>query len=197
MIRLGITGGIGSGKSYVSRLLIQVGIPVYDTDSNAKRLMIEHPSIQKQLVELLGENVYMEGQLNKPLLAEYLFSSSENASRINSIVHPVVKQDFQEWALRHSGTEIVAMECAILYESGFEQSVDKVLMVYAPKEIRLQRAMQRDSASEVQIRSRMAAQFSEEVKRKRADFVVINDGVCLLWPQLQEVIDELTTEKGR
>ena len=77
MIRLGITGGIGSGKSYVSHLLAETGIPVYDTDSNAKRLMMEHPSIQKQLVELLGTNVYVEGRLNKPLLAEYLFSSSE------------------------------------------------------------------------------------------------------------------------
>lgn len=197
MIRLGITGGIGSGKSYVSHLLAETGIPVYDTDSNAKRLMMEHPSIQKQLVELLGTNVYVEGRLNKPLLAEYLFSSSENASRINSIVHPIVKQDFQEWALRHSGTEVVVMECAILYESGFDKSVDKILMVYAPEEIRLQRAMQRDGATEIQIRSRMAAQFSEEEKRKRADFVIINDGVCPLWPQLQEMIDKLTTEKGR
>lgn len=197
MIRLGITGGIGSGKSYVSRLLADAGIPVYDTDSQAKRLMLEHPVIREQLVGLLGEEVYLDGQLNKPLLAGYLFAGPENASRINGIVHPVVKHDFQEWALHHSDAGIVAMECAILYESGFDKAVDKVLMVYAPEAVRLQRAMQRDRATEAQIRSRMAAQLNEEEKRNRADFVIYNDGVCPLSSQLQELIGRLTTEKGR
>lgn len=197
MIRLGITGGIGSGKSYVARLLSDAGFPVYDTDSHAKRLMREHPSIREKLVALLGEEVYLDGQLNKPLLAEYLFAGPENAARINAIVHPVVLCDFQEWAMQHSASEVVVMECAILYESGFWKAVDKVLMVYAPEETRLQRAMQRDGATEAQIRSRMQAQLAEEEKGRRADFVVCNDGLSPLQPQLQELIDRLLTEKGR
>lgn len=197
MIRLGITGGIGSGKSYVARLLSESGFPVYDTDSHAKRLMREHLSLRRQLAALLGEEVYLNGQLNKLLLAEYLFAGPENAARINAIVHPVVLLDFQEWALRHSAAEIVIMECAILYESGFWKNVDKVLMVYAPEEVRLQRAMQRDGATEAQIRSRMCAQAGEEEKCRRADFVICNDGLSPLQPQLQGLIDELLTEKGR
>lgn len=196
MIRLGITGGIGSGKSYVARLLSEAGFPVYDTDSHAKRLMREHSSIRQQLVALLGEKVYLDGQLNKLLLAEYLFAGPENAARINAIVHPVVWCDFQEWSLRHAASEIVIMECAILYESGFWKAVDKVLMVYAPEGVRLHRAMQRDGATEAQIRSRMCAQWAEEEKCRRADFVICNDGLAPLQPQLHELIDRLLTEKG-
>lgn len=196
MICLGITGGIGSGKSYVSRLLMEEGIPVYDTDSHAKKLMETDSSIQRQLKDLLGEEVYLDGRLNKPLLAGYLFADAANAARMNAIVHPVVLHDFQEWSASHSDAGIVAMECAILYESGFWKSVDKVLMVYAPEEIRLQRAMQRDGASEQQIRSRMASQWDEEEKRKRADFVICNDGLAPLQPQLKKLIDRLLTEKG-
>ena len=197
MIRLGITGGIGCGKSYVCRILADAGIPVYDTDLHAKFLMRDHPSIQKQLINLLGADVYLNGQLNKPLLAEYLFASPEHALHINTIVHPVVLQDFQKWVLCQASCEIVAMECAILYESGFWRAVDKVLMVYAPERVRLQRAMQRDGATEVQIRRRMAAQFSEEEKCARADFVICNDGLSSLQPQLRKMIDKLLTEKGR
>lgn len=195
MIRLGITGGIGSGKSYVARLLAQRGLPVYDTDTEAKRLMLSDADIRAGLIGLLGKEVYVDGQLNKPLLVSYLFASDEHASRINSIVHPCVKRDFLHWAASQATHEIVALESAILYESGFDDVVDYVVAVYAPLEIRIRRAMERDCATEKQVRNRIAAQMNEEVKRERADFVIVNDGSPLA-PQLDALLKALKNRKG-
>ncbi len=190
MVRLGITGGIGSGKTYVARMFREMGVPVYDTDSEAKRLMLEHLSIREELVALLGEDVYLGGQLNKPLLAGYLFASPVNASRINTIVHPRVRDDFRTWASLQP-LETVALESAILFEAGFEDTVDKVIVVYAPLEVRVRRVMERDHATEEQVRARIAAQMSDEEKVRRADFVIVNDGVQDLLPQIQAVYDAL------
>lgn len=178
MIRLGITGGIGSGKSYVAHLLEEKGFPLYDTDREAKRLTLTHPRIREALSTLLGTEVYQaDGTLNKPLLASYLFSSPEHAEQINGIIHPCVYEDFQAWAHRQEevGAKVVMMESAILFESGFQKAVDYVVMVYAPLELRLKRAMQRDSASEAQIRARISAQMDDEEKKRKADYVLYNE----------------------
>lgn len=178
MIRLGITGGIGSGKSYVAHLLEEKGFPLYDTDREAKRLTLTHPRIREALSTLLGQEVYQaDGTLNKPMLASYLFSSPEHAERINGIIHPCVYEDFQAWAHRQeeAGAKVVMMESAILFESGFQKAVDYVVMVYAPLELRIKRAMQRDSASEVQIRVRISAQMDDEEKKRKADYVLYNE----------------------
>lgn len=195
MIRLGITGGIGSGKSYVARLLAQRGLPVYDTDTEAKRLMLSDADIQAGLIGLLGERVYVDEKLNKPLLADYLFASDEHASRINSIVHPSVKRDFLRWAASRAEHEVVALESAILYESGFDDVVDYVVAVYAPLEVRIRRAMERDCATEEQVKSRISSQMNEELKRDRADFVIVNDGRALS-PQLDALLKALKNRKG-
>lgn len=191
MICLAITGGIGSGKSYVSAMLEQRGIPVYNADNEAKRLTVSDIGIRNGLVALLGERVYADGELNKPLLASYLFSSPENAARVNAIIHPRVKEDFKRWLGEQTEWEIAAFESAILYEAGFEDTVDAVLMVFAPRELRLERAMKRDSATREQIEARMAAQMSEEEKCRMADFVVYNDGTLSLDEQLTSVINQL------
>lgn len=191
MISIAITGGIGSGKSYVSALLEQRGIPVYNADNEAKRLTATDMGIRQGLIALLGEDVYADGELNKPLLASYLFSSPENAARVNAIIHPCVKEDFKRWLEERSDMEMVGFESAILYEAGFEDSVDAVLMVYAPRELRLERAMKRDNATREQIEARMAAQMDEEEKRSKADYVVYNDGRLPLDEQLTSVINLL------
>ena len=178
MIRLGITGGIGSGKSYVAHLLEEKGFPLYDTDREAKRLTLTHPRIREALSTLLGTEVYQaDGTLNKPLLASYLFSSPEHAEQINGIIHPCVYEDFQAWAHRQeeAGAQVVMMESAILFESGFQKAVDYVVMVYAPLELRIKRAMQRDAASEAQIRARISAQMDDEEKKRKADYVLYNE----------------------
>ncbi|MBR5194141.1 MAG: dephospho-CoA kinase [Bacteroidaceae bacterium] len=191
MICVAITGGIGSGKSYVSAMLEERGIPVYNADTESKRLTLSNAEIRNKLIALLGEEVYANGELNKPMLASYLFASAENAVRINGIIHPVVKEDFKRWLTNHAEKDITAFESAILYEAGFEDTVDAVLMVFAPRELRLERAMKRDKATREQIEARMDAQMSEEEKCRRADFVVYNDGTLPLDKQLTSVINLL------
>ena len=191
MICVAITGGIGSGKSYVSAMLEERGIPVYNADTESKRLTLSNAEIRNKLIALLGEEIYANGELNKPMLASYLFASTENAVRINGIIHPVVKEDFKRWLTNHTEKEITAFESAILYEAGFEDSVDTVLVVFAPRELRLERAMKRDKATREQIEARMDAQMDEEEKCRRADFVVYNDGSLPLDEQLTSFINQL------
>lgn len=195
MICIAITGGIGSGKSYVSALLEKAGIPVYNADNESKRLTTENTEIRCGLVNLLGEEVYAEGVLNKPMLASYLFANAENAARVNAIIHPCVKKDFRQWMEMHAESELVALESAILYESGFDDVVDTVVVVYAPKELRLKRAMLRDAASREQIEARMNAQMDDEEKCRKADFVVYNDGTFPLEEQLTSVINQIKRGK--
>ncbi len=195
MIRLAITGGIGSGKSYVSAMLEKMGIPVYNADNESKRLTVSDVRIREGLMALLGEEVYAGGELNKPLLASYLFACAENAAKVNAIIHPRVKDDFKRWADDRMRQEVVALESAILYESGFDDTVDAVLVVYAPRELRLERAMKRDKATRAQIEARMNAQMDDEEKCRRADFVVVNDGSLSLEGQLAEVLKQIQKEK--
>ena len=147
-IRLGITGGIGSGKSYVAQMLqARWDVPVYDCDSEAKRLTAESDDIRTALTQLVGDHLWQQGQMQKPVLAAYLFASPEHAAQVNAIIHPAVRRDFLRWADAHSRSSVVAIESAILCESGFHTLVDSILLVDAPLEVRLQRAMLRDGAS--------------------------------------------------
>ena len=195
MTSIAITGGIGSGKSYVSALLQAAGIPVYNTDNEAKRLMLSDEGIRQDLIALLGEGVYTDGALNKPMLASYLFAGPENAARINAIVHPRVKADFRRWMEEQEGQEIVGLECAILFEAGFEDAVDAVVTVYAPEALRVERAMKRDGATEAQIRARIAAQMDEEEKCRLSDYIIYNDGSISLENQLSALVAQL--KKGK
>lgn len=183
-IRIGITGGIGSGKSVVSKILSLLNIPIYLSDDEAKRLTATDETIRQELTDLLGNELYQGGMLNKQKLANYLFASSENAENVNAIIHPQVKQDFRRWCTRHSDSPFVAMESAILFESGFDSEVDVVVMVYAPQEVRIQRAMMRDAASRKQIEQRIQNQMDDEAKRAKADYTIINDDKTPLIPQV-------------
>ena len=195
MISIAITGGIGSGKSYVSSLLQERGIPIYNADNEAKRLMLVDEGIRQDLMALLGEDVYQGDALNKSLLASYLFADAGNAARINAIVHPRVRADFSRWLSEHQDVEVAGLECAILYEAGFENTVDKVVMVYAPESLRIERAMKRDNATESQIRARIAAQMDDEEKSRRSDYVIYTDGRFSVEEQLSDLIKHLKTTK--
>lgn len=191
-IKIGITGGIGSGKSVVSRLLEVMGIPVYITDVESKRLTNTDPSIRKELSALLGEEVYENGVLNKPLLASYLFGHPDHAARVNGIIHPRVKEDFRRWVEERNALPWVGMESAILIESGFTSEVDVVVMVYAPLEVRIQRAIRRDSTTRELVMKRIQSQMSDEEKREQACFVIANDDETPLIPQVLELISVLS-----
>ena len=178
MIKVAITGGIGSGKSYVSKILTErYQIPVYNADDEAKRLMVSNGVIRSELIKLLGPDAYhADGSLNKPLLSSYLFSLPEHSQS-------------------KKGYPIVAIESAILYEAKFEDTVDDVIMVYAPISLRLKRAMARDGATASQIRSRMRQQLADSVKKKKARFVIYNDERHDLGKQIEEVVTTLRNEK--
>lgn len=186
---LGITGGIGSGKSYVSHLLMEAGVPVYDCDRRAKELNNESPEIRQALTDLVGVNVYDEGGLVKPVLANYLFASKGNAERVNAIVHPVVRSDVEAWVERQDA-EIVGVESAILYESGFDTLTDYVMYVSASLETRIQRAMKRDGALREKIEERIRLQSTNADK---ADFVLENEGRTddALRGELNEIIQQI------
>lgn len=194
MIKLGITGGIGSGKSFVSRCLKEgFSVQVYDTDREAKRLMLEHEGIRADLIALLGEEVYTAAGLNKPLLAAYIFSSPENAQKVNAIVHPRVKEDFRNWAFRQeqAGCQLVGVESAILFESGFDREVDKTLTVLAPLELRITRVMERDRVGREQVLERIAAQISDEERNRLSDFSVENAETSDIHAQLVRILSAL------
>lgn len=189
---IGVTGGIGSGKSVVSRLLRLMDVPVYDCDSEAKRLMYESPVIHEALIGAVGSDVYdTAGRLDRAYLASYMFGNAERVAMVNRIVHPVVRADFKEWAQR-TGRAIVAVESAILFEAGMEADVDAVWVVSAPEDVRLQRAVRRDDSNEEAVRSRMQSQLGEQEYVGRADSVVYNDGRHSLIQQVSNLLCEIS-----
>lgn len=192
MIKIGITGGIGSGKSFVCQRLQSRGVPVYNCDAEAKRLMTESGEIVEAVKRLVGNDAYTaEGRLNRERIAAFLFLNEENARKINAIVHPAVKKDFLAWAERQD-SDIVAQECAILFESGFDDTVDMTVEVYAPQPLRIRRAMRRDSATEQQIEARMAQQMDEEEKCERADVCIMNDEVHDTDSEIERMLAAIT-----
>ena len=185
---IGVTGGIGSGKSVVARLLRLMDVPVYDCDSEAKRLMCENASIRESLSCAVGDGVYdAMGRLDRACLASSMFGNAERVALINSIVHPVVRNDFRAWAQR-TGKAIVAVESAILFEAGMDADVDAVWLVHASEDMRLQRAIKRDTSNEKAVRSRMQSQLNEQEYMQRADVVLQNDGNHSLISQVRELL---------
>ena len=188
MIKIGITGGIGSGKTVVSSLLTLAGIPVYDADGESKHLTNTSHVIQKKLKALLGDEIYVNGKLDGKHLSSLIFSDEVLLKKVNGIIHPVVRKDFQQWASTQS-SKYCALESAILYESGFDKEVDVVLTVYAPVELRLTRAMKRDGVNEAEIMKRMNRQMPDALKREKADFIIVNDEIQALTPQIEQFLN--------
>jgi len=180
MRRIAITGGIGSGKSFVCRMLAEHGIEIYDCDAAAKRLMRTSSELRARLTGLVGSNLYDGERLNKPVMAQFLLSSDENQRAINAIVHPAVGEDFLRSGMKW-------MECAILFESGFDKLVDYKICVVAPLEIRLQRIMQRDGLTHQKAMEWISKQLPQEKVSSKCDFVIVNDGVADLQQQIENL----------
>ena len=192
-IRLAITGGIGSGKSVVSHMMEIMGVPVYDCDRHAKELMITDASIVKGLTRMFGNECYNEdGTLNRGYVASRIFTDDDNIKRVNALVHPVVKSDFERWASMQA-SPVVAVETAVLYESGIIESVDKVLVVWADKETCIQRTIKRSGMSRNQVVSRMQKQMLADEMLLLSDFSIYNDNGSPLLPVIRSLLDELRT----
>lgn len=172
-MKIGITGGIGSGKSYICKLLAEQGYSIYSCDDAAKRLMACDDALRQRICQRISEEAYVGNTPNKEFLIRYLFGNEDNAKTLNSIVHPAVKADFLQWA-DHQPSPCF-MECAILFESGFDDVVDRTVLIYADENVRLKRAMLRDSATEEQICQRMKMQICPDKALQLADYVFDNN----------------------
>lgn len=183
-MKIGITGGIGSGKSYVCHYVAKRGLEVYDCDRAAKRLILTSPDIRSRLTALVGPDTYQQdGLLNKAAVARFLLASEENAKAVDDIVHPAVFRDFEESGLQW-------MESAIMYESGIYRLVDKVIVVTAPDELRIQRVMQRDGIPREKVLEWMGRQLPQQEVKARADFEIVNDGTQDIDKQLNKIIEQ-------
>lgn len=171
MIRVGVTGGIGSGKSTFCRLLAESGAPLYDSDAAAKRLMAGE--LREAIEARFGAESYRDGELDRRRMAGVVFADPGALADLNSIVHPAVRRDFECWASEQRA-DYVVLESAILFESGFDKAVDKTVAVLAPEKLRIERTCRRDSVSEEQVRSRMAAQAGDDFLASHADYTVVN-----------------------
>lgn len=192
--KIAIIGGIGSGKSVVSRLFRLMNIPVYDCDSEAKRLMNTSAALRSELIKAIDERVYKaDGVIDRAYLASFMFGNAQHVALVNSIVHPAVRADFKQWAA-NAQAPIVAVETAILFESGLDADVDSIVLVSAPIETRISRAILRDHSNEQAIRQRMKSQMSDAELVTRANHIILNDDTTSLIVQVEQVIQKIASK---
>jgi dephospho-CoA kinase len=187
-LKIGITGGIGSGKTRVCKHFEALGVPVYYADLRAKAIMVQDPQVKEKLQQAFGQNIYLaKGELNKPLLKKILFDSPQNKTILESIVHPAVAEDSHRWFQAQAHFPYALKEAALLIESGAYLQMDKIIYVNAPESKRIQWIIERDKSSEIEIRKIMNAQMPENVKIKYADFLIHNDGIQDLEDQVKKI----------
>lgn len=190
MKKIGLTGGIGSGKSTVARILLAMGYPVYFSDDRSKQLTQTHPDIRKGLTELIGTQIYRDNRLDRSALALAIFSDGALREKVNQIIHPVVRADFDRWVEEQTHS-IVFNEAAILFETGAAERFDAMVLVTAPLELRIQRVMKRDLCSHEEVVSRINHQWTDAQKMLLADAVIVNDEVQPLIKQVEHMLIQL------
>lgn len=190
MKRIGITGGIGAGKSLVAEIIKAMGYPVYNSDERAKELTESNPKIKEGLIHLFGEEIYQNDTLNKFALAQAIFSDDSLREKVNALIHPIVREDYNLWALAQNNS-LVFNESAILFETRSFKNFDAIILVYAPKELRIKRIMKRDNCSENEVLKRMNSQFSDEEKFQYTELRILNDEKKPLLEQIEKIILKL------
>jgi dephospho-CoA kinase len=187
---IGITGGIGSGKTIVSKVFETLGISVYNSDIEAKKLNNSSERIKKELINRFGNDLYKEDVLDKKLLAKYIFNNSENIKFVNNIIHPEVKKHFEKWLKLQKG-RFVIKESAILIETGIYKDVDILISVLAPEELRIKRIFNRDNLNKEEIKARIDKQTNDETRLSISDYIVKNDDKHLIIPQILQIYSEI------
>lgn len=188
MKKIGITGGIGSGKTTICHLFELLGIPVYYADDRAKFLMTQHPPLVKQIIDTFGGQAYLpSGELNRTYLAELVFSDATQLQKLNRLVHPYVFEDAERWHKNQVDVPYTLKEAALLFESGSFRTLHRVITVYAPRAMRIQRVMQRDLVSKEKVIERVQKQMPDDQKIALADYVITNNGAASLIPQVLSI----------
>ena len=190
MKKIGLTGGIGSGKSTIARILLAMGYPVYFSDDRSKQLTQTHPEIRRGLTELIGEQIYKGNQLDRSALALAIFSDDALRVKVNQIIHPIVRLDFDCW-VEDQTSSFIFNEAAILFETGASEHFDAMVLVTAPEALRIERVMKRDLCSREEVMQRINHQWSDERKIKLADVVLVNDDVQPLIRQVEHMLLQL------
>ncbi|MES2798920.1 MAG: dephospho-CoA kinase [Bacteroidota bacterium] len=188
--KIGLTGGIGSGKSFIAGVLLKMGYPVFFSDDFSKDIANTNVEVRQKLIALFGAEVYIDGALNRPFLAKMIFENEENRLKVNSIIHPKVRQGFEDWANRQT-SEIVFNEAAIFFETGGHKALDATILVTAPLSLRIARVQQRDGVAEREVMARIEKQWSDEQKIPLADFVIENDEKTPLLHQLELMLSNI------
>ncbi|RYY48979.1 MAG: dephospho-CoA kinase [Chitinophagaceae bacterium] len=196
MIRVGLTGGIGSGKTTVAKVFETLGIPVYYADDRAKFIMNSDAGLRSRIAATFGQESYIKGQLNRAHLAAQVFNNAEQLALLNSIVHPVTIADAETW-MQQQQTPYAVKEAALIFEAGVYKHLDYVIGVTAPEEMRIARVMQRDNIPADKVKERMSKQMDDSKKMKLCDFVIYNDETQLVIPQLLEVHEKLLALSGK
>ncbi len=187
MIRVAVTGGIGSGKSVVCEVFDKIGIAVFNADYWAKHIMNNNTDVVKQLKKLLGNDVYRQnGMLDRKKMAEIIFSDTFMLEKVNSIVHPVVRNEFQSWSTKQTSAYVI-QEAAIIFENKQASTFDKIILVTAPEKIRINRVTKRDRLKANDVQKRINNQLSDEIKKKKSDYIIINDNIQLIVPQILKI----------
>ncbi len=188
---VGITGGIGSGKSFICQILQSMGYPIFFSDESAKGLLKSSKIVRKKVIKLLGKAAYSaDGEIDRSYIASRIFSDQSLLTEINAIIHPEVRRDFKEWAHNQSA-EIVFNEAAIIFETGGFTHFDKTILIVTPKETRIKRVLKRETISIDEIEKRMNNQWSDAQKKPLADFIVYNDDADMILPQINTILQDI------
>ena len=193
MLRVGVTGGIGSGKSIVCRVIQELGYPVFHSDNVAKELLNNDPKVREEISGLFGNNLYNGTEINREILASIIFKDEDAREKINSIIHPRVRRKFEDFA-KQSRSELVFNEAAILFETDGYKNFDVTILVTAPEELRIKRVMERDGVSREKVLDRMNSQWDDTRKSLLADYVLVNDEKEPLLEQIDAVLAELVSQ---
>ena len=187
ILKIGITGGIGAGKTMVSQIFSLLGVPVYNADERAKYILHHDPEVKREVSLHFGDQTYKDGKLDTAFLSKEVFNNDEKLAKLNSFVHPKVKHDFEEWlAAQHSA--YILKEAALLYEAGSYKDLDKIIVIFSPVELRIKRVLARNpNSTESSVKSIIQKQMSDEEKVLKADYVIYNDDTQLLIPQVMKL----------
>ena len=187
MLKVGLTGGIGSGKTLVANIFRQLGVPVYDADYEARMLTENNPEIKNKIRSVFGKEFFNGDSLDRKQLAFFVFSDEKTLTELNEIIHPFVREHFNLWLKQQGRKKYIIKEAAILFESGSNNELDKIITVDAPVELRISRVMEREKSSREKILNVMKNQWSDEERKAKADFVIINDNQHLIISQVLEL----------